>query len=71
MIVLQVEDYCQNCPEFDPVVVDILEHGGFVKGEACRRIIAREILVECVSKDKCANIHRYINNELKKEKENA
>lgn len=48
MIALQVENYCQNCPDFEPY---------------CNRLYSLqsvETLVQCVHKDRCKEIKTYI-----------
>jgi hypothetical protein len=48
MISLQVENYCQNCPDFEPY---------------CNRLYSLqsvETLVQCTHKDRCKEIKTYI-----------
>lgn len=58
MISLDVENYCQNCPDFKP---------------RCTRIYADNVcidtLVQCERKDVCSNIKTYIEQQMaRKEK---
>lgn len=53
MITLQVENYCQNCPDFEPY---------------CNRLYSLddhvETLVQCVHKDRCKEIKAYIEQQM-------
>ena len=53
MIALQVENYCQNCPDFEPY---------------CNRLYSLddhvETLVQCVRKDRCKEIKKYIEQQM-------
>ena len=54
MIYLVVEDYCQNCPYFDPVVERICDF----YDDKCRTI------VKCEDHNKCEIIHNQLEKEL-------
>jgi hypothetical protein len=52
MISLQVENYCQNCPDFEPY---------------CNRLYSLqsvETLVQCAHKDLCKEIKAYIEGQM-------
>lgn len=53
MISLEVEDYCQNCKDFEPYC-NVLESDNF-DGSACVSTI-----VQCRRKDICHDIYCYI-----------
>ncbi len=57
MIELQVEDKCQNCPNFSPMVnvIDMTSFGD--KGKRLSQI------VYCGNKDFCKNMEDYLRNE--------
>ncbi len=59
MIELQVEDKCQNCPNFSPMVnaIDIT-----ALGDEGKHIMQT---VYCGNKDFCKNIENYLRNEEK------
>jgi hypothetical protein len=62
MIKLDVEGYCQNCLDFNPVVVRptrIIHHDGETEfGDA---------LVQCENRKRCAGIKRYLDQQKAKE----
>ena len=54
MIKLEVEQYCQNCPEFEPVVDStalFINEGDVVR---------RETTVTCKHRERCINIFKHI-----------
>ena len=55
MISLQVENYCQNCPDFEPYQ-NVLR-------------IGRELhtIVQCTHKDRCNEIYKYICQQYEKD----
>lgn len=60
MIRLEVEDYCQNCPAFEPEV----EHTNIVDSAFNIQII--ETTVTCENKRVCKNLVRYLKKQLEK-----
>ena len=61
MININVEDYCQNCPDFEPEVNKTIL-------EADNIIISTDTCITCKYSDRCKQIYRYIMlNESKKE----
>ena len=65
MINLEVADYCQNCPEFDPCC-DVVEHHYFTsiyEDEDCQRTIT----VKCAHESRCNCISQMLIGELRKE----
>lgn len=51
MIKLQVEEYCSNCPEFEPYVDrDVLEYYDFNLNEVYTEV---NTIVSCEHKDRC------------------
>lgn len=58
MIELCIEDYCQNCPSFDPTA---------------KRVYMNDkvyTIVECENELKCSMLHDHIKKEFEKEKNN-
>lgn len=53
MITLQVEPYCQNCPDFEPVKNAITSYAGNVA-------IERNTVVTCEHKDRCAAVAKFL-----------
>lgn len=53
MIKLNIEDYCQNCPDFEPKK----EVMTYFSGD---KVIERHTTVYCKYKDRCASIARYL-----------
>lgn len=58
MICLYVEDYCQNCPEFEPETSRIQECD-FESG------IHINTIVHCEHQKRCENFMRYLKSKLK------
>lgn len=54
MIQLNVENYCQECPDFDPVTERL-----YAGGEVAM------IIVSCEHKERCERIKRYLEEESK------
>ena len=57
MITLQVENYCQNCPDFKPYC------SVFRASDMCGNEIV-ETLVQCTKKDRCKEIKAYIEGQM-------
>ncbi len=56
MIKLDVESYCECCPDFDPKVEQFTYHDGMTnKYKKC------DTTVFCKYKNRCAQIAKYIN----------
>lgn len=68
MINVQVPNYCQNCPEFEPVVKKELRDftrfsvrdNDYVGEKYC------DTTITCVHAERCWAIHKYIQKEEKK-----
>ena len=60
MITLEVEDYCQNCPEFEPCIIE--EHGmeDFYFEEKIERVVG------CGHWARCYEMYKRIKEELGK-----
>lgn len=58
---ISIEQYCENCPEFSPTVV---ENGLYSNGELYARYDEREI--ECKHKSRCKNLMRYLDRQYRK-----
>ena len=58
MIKLVVEDYCQNCPYFDPVTYKL--NTDYIRSG---RSVTTNVM--CSDREKCNNIHNHLINELK------
>lgn len=52
MIKLTVEDYCQNCPEFE---ADVIKTKAFCVDE-----VINHTTITCEHRDKCAQLKSYI-----------
>lgn len=48
MIFLQVENYCQNCPEFEPRCLRLAKLG------------EHDTFIECEHEDRCRTMKKYI-----------
>ena len=60
MININVEDYCQNCPDFEPEVNKTLLKANNI-------VISTDTFITCKYSDRCKQIYRYImSNESKK-----
>lgn len=60
---IDMEFYCDGCPEMDPEVENTEYYGDM-------RLVGRETTIVCKNRYICQNIHRHIVNKLKeKEKE--
>lgn len=57
MIKLEVEDYCQDCPEFEPAY----SHIRYLNTGKC------DTFVECEHKSRCRNINTYLYQQIAKE----
>ena len=57
MITLQVENYCQNCPDFKPYC------SVFKTNDICGNETV-ETLVQCTKKDRCKEIKAYIEGQM-------
>ena len=57
MITLQVENYCQNCPDFKPYC------SVFRANDICGNETV-ETLVQCTKKDRCKEIKTYIEGQM-------
>ena len=53
MISLDVENYCQNCPDFEPCCAKIYSDN-----------ICIDTLVRCALKEICANLKTYIEQQM-------
>lgn len=64
-IKLQVEDYCQNCPEFE---ADVRKEKVFVndRSDIFNCEIITETTVTCEHRDKCAELRKHIERNMKK-----
>jgi hypothetical protein len=63
MIKLVVEDYCQDCPEFEAHV----EKDVYVEDSPIdfRRLIRSKNTITCVHKDRCELVKTYLKNQIK------
>lgn len=63
MIRLNVEEYCQQCLDFSPDVIEptraFLTDG---EGEA---VIQTDTIIQCEYRKRCANIKRYLDHQSK------
>lgn len=57
MIALQVEEYCQECEDFQPCVIEKLYAGG--------KIITQTVC--CENRERCANIYEFAREKVGKE----
>lgn len=64
MINLKVEDYCQNCPDFEADVdkEKLYQHDLF----EFEPIMISETVVTCTRAHRCANLVRYLKKEIEK-----
>lgn len=53
MIKLQVESYCQDCPDFKPSKSTITYHGD-------DKVVKCDTIVECEHKDRCAAVAKFL-----------
>lgn len=60
MIVLDAEDYCQECPSFEPEVDTI----GWTDTLTQKEVI-RDTVIRCRYRKRCANMVRYLERKLK------
>ena len=69
MIVLKVEDYCHNCPEFEPdVSKDEQELVEFDMMNRCeKRHVLCDTTVTCHHRYRCAAIYEHAAKQVKKE----
>lgn len=66
MIRLEVEDYCSNCPEFDPDVDRVVTECKSFDGDDCITIV--DTIVTCEHKLRCNSIKKYMESHKKGEK---
>lgn len=62
MIKLEVEDYCQNCDEFEP---DVRKDQFFAGGD----VYCTETTVRCEHRMRCATLVKYFKEAAKKQNE--
>lgn len=60
MITLELEPYCENCPNFEPATEIFTINSGF--GD----LIRYDTFVKCENANKCKNMMRYLQMEGKK-----
>lgn len=60
MIKLDVEEYCHNCPLFEPVCVGGVET--YYAGEEEKTYIYGDIFVQCENKAECQHAARFVEN---------
>lgn len=65
MIKLEVEDYCRECPAFEPDV----DTTGWYDPQSQEEVI-RDTIIRCRYRKRCANMVRYLERELKKNARN-
>ena len=65
MIILNVADYCHNCPEFEAhVEKDILEYEDFTGDKA--HLVGIKTNISCEHRDRCEEIRKFIEKEKMK-----
>lgn len=64
MISLVIEDYCQDCPEFDPAIGRDNKYEFTSDGQVVSERYERT--VECSHRRRCANMANYIRKEVNK-----
>lgn len=57
MITLEVEEYCQNCPDFE---ADVKKTHAFAIGKGMREETANETVVRCEHSVKCYTMMNYL-----------
>ncbi len=68
MITLQVENYCQNCPDFKPYC-SVLKANEICGNETvCETVYT---LVQCTKKDRCKEIKAYIEQQMARKESNG
>lgn len=60
--ILELEDYCNECPEFD-VTVRLKEAGPDTMGSVFRK----QKVINCSHKKRCRNMVNWLNKKLEKE----
>ena len=69
MITLKVEDYCHNCPEFEPDVDknehELVDYNCMTRVE--KRIVHCTTTVTCQHRHRCAAIYEHAAKQVKKE----
>ena len=59
MIILNVADYCQDCPEFEAhVEKDILEYEEFTSDKT--HLVGVNTNISCEHRDRCEEIRKFI-----------
>ena len=65
-ITLKVEDYCQNCPEFE-ADVDKTKEIAFTHISFNEEVmISTTTTITCVHRDRCAELRKHIERNIKK-----
>lgn len=64
MILLQVKDYCHACTEF---AADVKSPVKMSPAGSPDEYILGDTIVRCVNHKKCANLKRYLENQMKGE----
>ena len=65
MIYLNVNDYCQDCPEFEAhVEKDILKYEDFTSDKA--HLVGVNTNISCEHRDRCEEIRKFIEKEKMK-----
>lgn len=62
MIKLDVAAYCQNCPEFEPLVEQD------TKGLLYDRSLIVDTTIKCMHRDRCRSMWLYLETVMRKEK---
>ena len=67
MIIVSVEEYCHNCPEFETDTMMSCMKNIDVENQSSHILVTTTI--ECKHKEKCRAIYEYIKNSKGQEKE--